>query len=255
MFAGNIKAVGNKMWKDICKIWFITNIIAYSILLVMNVLLGIDKRESIMHLICYGVLFVGTAIMLILFLTKTKRKSGKFVRVLRIVDYVAHTVIIVFSITDILKYGTNDLNKIVVIINILFLLVKIVVEIIKFFAESYAKLLWSALNEDFKIIGKLEKISEVKGNFFEMLDAPLEFFANKIQGKEKESTPQQETVKELREEFEEDLKEKKILKKEKKKQKKEDHKKRSAERAEEQKKEICEHWKVIKSNFFKKKNK
>ena len=74
--------------------------------------------------------------------------------------------------------------------------------------------------------------------------------ANKLENKEPQLTKEEQYLNKLAEDFDEELKEKKVLKKE---QKKQETKRRSNENAEKQKKEIKEHWDVIKNKIFKKK--
>ena len=106
---------------------------------------------------------------------------------------------------------------------------------------------------DLAFFTNLSKLKEVKGTFFQVLDAPLEALANKLENKKTEISKKDQKLNKIGEEFDIKLKEKKQQKKLLKIQHKADIKKRSEENAQIQKREISKHLKIIGKHIFKRK--
>jgi len=252
---GRTRAVFSKMLTDIKTITFWTNIIVQSVFFIFYGYSIYANINRIPFLVIYALLFIIATTTFITYLlthNKNGKKPKRFNRSVKIIKFVANGTMIVLNVCEMLKYTATDLNKIILAVSAISLFAQIVIELLKVFIERYVDLFSKSLEMDLEIINKLGKVKEVKGTFFEILDAPLEAIANKLEHKEPELTKQEQYLNQLSEEYSEELKEKKILKKE---QKKAETKRRSDENAKKQKQEMKEHWNTIKNNLFKKKPK
>lgn len=245
------KGIFSQMLSDIRKITFITNIIVQTIFFIYYIFTICNSVNNIVFLITYSVLLLIATITFITYLTVHIRKIKKpkyFYRLLRVVKYFTNGIMLFLNIYEMIRYGISDLNKIILVISAISLIAQIVIELVRLFVEKYVRLVTTSLEMDLGILGKLGSLKEVKGNFFKLIDLPLEVIANKIDHKEPQLSEDEIYINEVAEKYAEQAKIKKD-------QKKEETKKRSDEKARREKKKIVEHWGVIKNYILKKKPK
>ncbi len=232
------------MCREIKSISFWTNIVVQSIFFAFYGYSIFNHIENVPFLIGDCLLLTLSTTSFIVWLVtyeKQIKDSKTFYRFIRVTKYLVNATLLVLNVIEMLSAtaSTSDLSKLMLIVSGIALLVSVIVEFIRIFAEKYIELFTRALEVDFDFLKKLEKAKEVKGNFFEMIDAPLEAIANKLENKQPEISPIDKILNEVAADFDEDLKEK--------------TKQRSEENAQKQKKEIGEHFKVITDHIFKKK--
>lgn len=248
-------AVLKNMLKDIEKILHITIIIVQSIFFITYGYSIYCNLDNILFLIIYIILFA-LSLFYFIFYLKTYKKGSKLIdrikRFSRIFKYLVNGTMVVVKCVEMVEFGISDFNKILLIVSAVSLLAQVVIEFIRIFTEKYIDLFTEAVKMDLAWVGKLGKVKEVKGNLFELIDAPLEALANKIEGttpSEPELTEIQKKLNKMAEDYEVEVKE---TKKEKKEKKKEEIRRKSKENADKQKQEIKEHLNVIKKKVFKK---
>ena len=282
MILGSTRAVADKLLRDIRRIAFGVSLGVQILFLAYYGWSIYSNIESLPFLIIYASLAVVAIVSFINFLVISKhkeKKNKKFNRFLRVLKYIINGAMLAVNAYQLFKYARTDLQIILLGLSGIFWLANIVIEIIRVSVEYYFNLFKVAIKTDFAFVEKIskkvdelaekvEKFKEVKGNFWEAIDAPLETIANKLENKQKTDTPVQEEVSvtkaekivgRIKEKFVSAQEERKKAKKEQKRteqeQEKEAVKQRSKERAEKEKKEIKEHLQVIKDKLFKKKNK
>ena len=149
---------------------------------------------------------------------------------------------IVTNCIQILTTDSSDLSKLFLIFSVSSYFLQIILEFVKIFVEKYVELFSKSLELDLEIIDTLfNKPKEVKGNFFALLDKPLEAIANKLENK------QVEVIVDKKEEKVINIAEEYI------KQEKERAKRLREEKAEKRKQEMKEHFLIIKNHILKKK--
>ena len=244
MIASNTRAVLSKAVDNIKKTFFITTIIVQCVFFVFYAYSIYTNLNNIIFLITYSLLFLFSLVLFILFLKshKKKEKARKFVRILRFSKYLTNGVMLVVNTYELLVFVGSDLAKIFLIISAISLFVQIAIELIKIFAEHCLYDLELAIEMDF---GFLVKAKEYKGNFFELVDAPLQYLANRIENKKNKEEVEKDKIKDLTKEF---VYKKKLEKEEKK----EEIKQRSNENAKKQIQEIKKHTKTILNSMLKK---
>ncbi|MGN0813092.1 MAG: hypothetical protein ACI4MQ_06270 [Candidatus Coproplasma sp.] len=260
-FCSRTFAVAKKLKSDINTILFVATIIVNCIFFLFygySIYINIDKT---VYLVIYSLLAATAIINFVTYLATYKKekdvKISLFTRLVRIFRYVVNTTSLVVSIYQMIQFGATDFNKILLIVSAASLVIQIIIELVRIFIERYIELFTTSLKMDFALIfssiEKLNKIKEAKGNVFELIDAPLEAIANKLEGKAKEEAAVSATeqyIDELTAQYNEEAKKEKKRKKAENKAKIKQH---SADNAEQQKKEIGEHLKIIKYSIFKKK--
>jgi len=254
---GRTRGVFSNMVEDIKKITFWAHILVQVIFFIFYGYSIYANFDKIIFLISYISLFIISFTAFIIYLinhNKHLKQSRKFGRLVRVTKYLANGTMVVFNVVEMLTYPISDFSKIILIVSGISLLVQIIIEFIRIFIEKYADMFSRSLELDLEFINKFNKLKEVKGTFFEVLDAPLEAIANKLENIEPEVSKLDKKLNKIGKEFNEDLKEKKFQKKLKKIQNKADIKKRSEENARQQKKEIVQHIKTIGKHMFKKKS-
>lgn len=240
---GRTRAVGEKFLTDISKTVFWVNIVVQIVFFISYGFAIYSNIENVMILVLYAGLEVLALIGFINYLNtnKKKNKNLKFERTIRIFRYLVNGMMLSVNVFEIIKYDTSDLSKILLVVSAVLLLAQIFLEFIRAFAEKYIELFMFSLQKDFEPLTMLGKIKEVKGNLFEIIDAPLEVIANRLESKPEEVNPVEEKVEKLYKDFEE--------------KNKKEVRKRSHENAEKQKKEIVEHLSIIKNKLFSKNKK
>lgn len=254
-------SVSIKMKEDLKRISFWTTIIVQIIFLFFYSYSIYKNVDFLLFLVIYIVLAVLSLLHFIYFLASNKSDNKKLVkkikRVFRISKYLINGTMLGVNIYEMLKYGITDFNKVLLVVSGISLLVQVIIECARFFIEKYIELFQYSLKTDLKGIywakEKMDSVKEVKGNFFSLIDAPLEKLADKLEGKEKKVEEVQLSKKE---QYVEDLASKyRKEQNEAKEQKKQEQKQKSRERALEQKEELKEHLRVIKNSIFKSKSK
>ena len=241
---GRTRAVANKFVSDIDKIVFWTAIVVQVLFLFLYGYSIYTNMDKLPFLITYSLLS-GLAIFNFIYMIVSHpyRKEDnvknikKFVRFFR---YFINASMLGVKIFELIKFDATDFNKILIIISGVSLLSQIILEFIRMFTDYYMELFMTSVQMDLGFVIKMSKIGETKGNFFEVIDMPLEAIANKIDGKEPEYTETEKYLNELAKKYTDDIKQK--------------HKEDSEANAEHQKQQIKEHLSTIKNFIFKKKN-
>lgn len=255
---GRTRGVFSEMVSDIKRISFWSHILVQIIFFGFYGYSIYSNIENLPFLIAYSLLLTISTVSFITYLyshRKHTKQPRKFSRVMRIIKYLTNGTMVALNIIEMLSFPTSDLTKILIVISGISLLVQIIIELVRIFIERYADDLTRSLEMDLAFFKNIAKLKEVKGTFFQVLDAPLEAIANKLENKKPEISKQDQRLNEIGEEFDAKLKEKKNQKKLLKIQEKADIKKRSEENAQIQKKEIGQHLKTIGKHIFKRKNK
>ena len=244
MLLGRTRAVANNLIEDIKKILFYTTVLVQSVFFIFYGYSIAKSLDNLLFFIIYSLLFILAVINFIYYLKthNIQHKKNKFIFSLKIFRYILNLTMIVTNCIQILTSASSDLSKIFLIFSVLSYFVQIVLEFVKVFVERYVELFSKSLELDLEIIDILfNKPKEVKGNFFALLDKPLEAIANKIENK------QVEVVVDKKEEKVINIAEEYI------KQEKERAKQIRNEKAEKRKQELKEHFNIIKNHIFKKK--
>ena len=137
------------------------------------------------------------------------------------------------NVLEMIKFGVSDFNKVMLIVRFILLLAQIIFEFVKAFVERYIKLFMYSISRDLQ---PFTKFKQVKGNFFEAIDAPLEAIAGTIHEQQEEVDEIKQEVENLYEQYD------------KKTQIK--IRQQSHENAVKQKKEIVEHLNIITNKLF-----
>lgn len=183
MFITNSVAVLTNMLEDIKRIWYVTLVIVQSIFIILysySIYVNLDKT---IFLITYSILFLLSLISFILFFINHKNKV--FNRVKNNLKYIVNIVMLAVNIVEMVKFNIDDFNKILIIISAISLLVQIIVELIKIFAEKYINDFNNALKKDLEPLNILN-IKRIRSNLLKLVDTPLEKIAELKTGKKKE---------------------------------------------------------------------
>ena len=244
------RAVADKLLRDIRSAVFWVSLVVQIVFMGYYGWSIYSNIQNLPFLITYAALAVISLTAFITFLVTNKhkaKKNKKFNRFLRVMKYIINGGMLAVNAYELLKFTPSDLKIILFALSALIWLANIVLEIVRAVVEKYCEWFSVAFEEDLGFIGKLKKASEVKGNFFEFIDAPLEAVANLLDKNKKDKQP---TEKEIAAAQVADIT------KEFKAEQKAVAKERSEARAKKEKKEIKEHFKKIKEGIFnRKKNK
>lgn len=246
MILGSTRAVADKAIRDIrCAVFWVS-------LVVQIVFMGYygwsiyENLENLPFLIIYAALAVISLTAFITFLVTNRhkeKKNKKFNRFLRVFKYIINGAMLALNAYEFRQSTPTDLGIILFALSVVVWLANIVLEIVRGAVERYWELFTVALEKDLAFMKKLQKAAEVKGNFFEFIDAPLEAVANLIEKKKTKPAPApaptqaEVAVAEIAKEF--------------KVRKKAEIQENSEKRAEKEKKEIKEHLKTILHGVFK----
>ena len=240
------RAVADKLLRDIRSTVFWVSLIVQVVFLAYYGWSIYSNIKNLPFLIIYSVLALISVVAFINFLVTHKHKEKKnrvFNRILRITKYIANGVMLAVNVYEMIKYSGSDIEIILLAISAIFWLANIILEIVRIAVEKYFDLFKVALKEDFSILEKLNKAKDVKGSFFQFLDAPIEAIVNKIEKKDPKPTPTKTelAVAQLTKEYEETNAAA--------------TKQRSADRAAYEKKQLKEHVQTIFNHIFKPKKK
>ena len=242
-FMGRTRAVADKLIKDIERALFWTTLLVQAIFFFFYGYSIYTNIDNIVFLVIYGLLLL-LSIFNFVYVIAThpyrKSKSVKKVKVFaRIFKYLVNGAMLGVNIFEMVKFGGTDFNKIMIIVSGVSLVVQIILEFVKVFTSRYMELFMTAVQMDLSFVIKLSKIKE-KGGIYEVIDAPLEAIANKLEGKEPELSETEKYLNEIAKDYTDDIKQKTKENKEK--------------NTEQQKNEIKEHLNIIKNKLFKKKD-
>lgn len=237
------RAVANKLARDFEKALFWITLVVQVLFFFFYGYSICTNISNIIFLITYsllGLLSIFNFIYVLVTHPYHKNEDVKKVKfITRIFKYLINGTMVGVNLFEVLKFGGTDFNKIIIIVSALSLGVQIIIEIASAIISHYMNLFLTSIQMDLGPILKISKLKEVKGNFYEILDLPLEAIANKMEGKEVELSETEIYINELTEEFDKTNKQK--------------VKEKSHKNAEKQKKEIVEHLTVIKNKLFKRK--
>lgn len=247
---GRTLAVGNKIIDDIKKLVHTITILVSIIFLGYYGYSVISNINELFYLVIYSAFLCISLITFITYLVtyKKKNKTKNFNRALRIIKYLLNATMLGVNGYQIFTGPHTTLSLAILIVSGVALILQVLIEIISSCIENYVSLLITAVKMD---VEPITKFFQPKGSFFEIIDAPLEKLANKIQNIQPEKTEEEQYLDTLAEKYD-------AVRKEKKKAKKEEKKQKSEERVTQQKAEIKEHLGVIanklKNSIFKKKD-
>lgn len=199
--------------------------------------------DVVIYLVIYCFLAVVSIFGFLYYILTYKQKSAKKIigtkRGVRISKYLANATMIVVILIQYAQYGATDLETILSSVSIISFIFQILFEFLRIAYDKYSELISTAINMDVANYDYvLTKLTDPKGTFFSMIDAPLEKISNKISGVKKEKKPLTKTelyVEELTATYKAQRKEIK------------------AKRIEQGKSNLREHFKII-MNSFKRKN-
>lgn len=218
MICENSRSVLSNMLEDIKRAWFVTLIVVQCVFMIFYSYSIYANIDRLVFLITYSILFVLSIISFVLFLLKHKKnvKQNKdLVRGKNFLKYFVNATMLIVNIIELTKFGCSDFSKILLVISGISLLVQVIIEFIKMFAERYIKYFTLALKKDFAIIDYLNP-KKLGSNALKVLDAPIEFVARKIKGEEKTLTKEERVLEDYKEKFkqkQEEKKERKALEK------------------------------------------
>lgn len=256
-FAGKTRAVVLKMKSDLDIAVHIINILVSLFFIVYYGYSTYSNINNTIFLVINSIfLFLGIFGFIVYLMTYKKiTKTTKVIKkIIGKMKYITKVVALVFNTIQLVKIGGSDLSLVLLIISAITIVGQLIIEIVIAYIKKYFDLLMLSVHQDFQFIFELGKIKEAKGNFFELLDAPLEAIANKLSPKKEEKvlTKNEKALEEIVGQYGEQIEK---MDQEKKEAKKKEIKERSEERAKLQKEEMKEHWNIIKSKMFKKKEK
>jgi len=240
MVLGRTRAVATKFLSDIKKLLFYTTIVVQCVFFTFYLYAIYNNIDKTIFLIAYSLLFLLAMIIFINHLITHKKSSkriNKFNRFLRVFKYFVNGSMLVINVCEMMNYTTTGTNKLLLILSAITLFVQIIIELIRVIAETYIELFITAVQMDFSFVSKLTKVKDVKGGFYELIDAPLAAIANKIENKQPELSENEIRVNKLAEEYSEEYKLKE----------KEERKTKTTQK----KKQIIEHLNIIKNKIFK----
>ena len=236
-------AVTNKLIKDIERILYWTTIVVQCIFFAYYGYSIFTNLMNLTFLITYIFLLVLSTLGFIYFLANYRNKAKDNVKTVkktfRIFKYVVNGSMLVLNLIEIIQYGGNDLAFALIVFSSISLVIQIIVEFIRIFVSQYISLFTIAVDKDTQFIRRLQDVNDVKGNFYGIVDVPLQVIAKKIESENQELNDNEKLVESLGN-----------MNKAKSSNKK---KARRQENARRQKNEIKEHIKIIKERVFKRK--
>ena len=190
----NSRMVLSNLLEDIKKIWFISLCVVQSIFLLFYSYSIYKNINKTIFLVIYSVLFFISFVTFISILVshiKNKKTTTAFARVKNILKYLANLTMIIVSVFEMIKFGSSDLNKILLIVSTISLLIQILIELIKVFADVYISAFDIALHKDTEWFEIFDK-NKAPGKILEAINKPLE----KIAGIEREHkvTPEEKIL-------------------------------------------------------------
>ena len=253
-FMGRTRAVAYKLVDDIEKLLFWITILVQGFFFFFYGYSIYTNLNRPLFLVIYSLLLALSVFNFIyVIVSHPYRKSDNVKKVkafARAFKYLVNGTMLGVNIFGLIKFDGTDFNKIMIIVSAASLAVQIILEFVRAYTARYIDLFMTSFQMDLNLVYKLSRIKDAKGNFYGMVDAPLEAIANKIEGKEKEEdlTDTEKELNELLKKYEPKFKEMKDDKKQKSKE-------NSQQKAARQKEQIKKHVKIIKENLFKKKDK
>jgi hypothetical protein len=239
------RAVFNGLVADIKKILFWTTIIVQVVFLGFYAYSIYNNIDELYFFITYSILCFLSLVTFINYLVtynKSSKNIDKFKRFLRVFKYIVNGSMLIVSAYNIITHASSDLSKIILIVSAISWLVQIIIECVRIFIERYVELFKVAFEQDFSFVNKFKKLLNVKEAAIQLVDAPFEAIAKKIEKDEQKPSKEELRVERL---------EKKI--EEKKKQQREEKKHERDESLKKSKGELKEHLGIIAHKIFKKK--
>ncbi len=234
-------AVTDKLLRDIEKILYWTTIVVQCIFFAYYGYSIYTNLSNLTFLIIYILLLLFSTVGFIYYLSHYRDKAKENVKTVkktfRIFKYLVNGSMLVLNMIGIIRYGGNDLAYVLIVFSSLSLIVQIIVELIRDFVSRYITLFSIALDKDTQFIRRLQDVKDYKGNFYGIVDAPLQVIAKKIETENLELSDNEKLVEELSN-----------MRKEKRTYK---IKSRHQENTRRQKDEIKEHLNIIKNRVFK----
>jgi len=178
MLADRSVSVLSNMLEDIKKIWFISLFIIQSVFIVFYSYSIYTNWGNLLFSITYSILFLLSLVSFIVFVIKhknNKKTSRKFTRSKNFVKYIVNTIMLVVNIIEMIRFGINDFSKILLVFSGVLLLVQVLFEFVKLFAEKYIDDFKLAFEKDFELLD----IRKWKSNALKIINAPLEKLTTK----------------------------------------------------------------------------
>lgn len=241
-FFSRTLGVTNKLMEDIESFLFKTTIVVQVIFFGYYGYSIYTNLDNLTLLIVFSLLLLLSSISFTYYLKHYQRKSVAKVKTVkksfRIFKYLINGSMIVINLLEIIKYGGNDVDYLLIGFSTLSLLVQIIVEILRVFISHYVELYKIALDKDTLIFQKLAGFTDIKGHLVTLADLPFESIANKLNGKNKEVSDKEKLVDALSKQAVAKAKYKKRLKRK--------------DKVDKELNEIKEHYATIKTKLFKK---
>lgn len=244
---GKTLSVLDKIINDISIFVHVITVIVSCIFLGVGAYNVIRNLGNIILLIIYAGLFAIALTTFILYLInykKKKKNTKKIKKVLKYVKYVLRVALVSVNAYEILSVQplTFNVETALLIWAAASLLTEFVSELTSFIISRYLALLKTAWEMDVEFFTTIGKMAEPQG-FYELIDAPLESIANKIQNKQPPPpTKEERYVNELAKAYEKTRKEIKI-------KKKAEAKRKRKEKITHAKNKIKDHLKIIFSSL------
>ena len=201
MIAENSISVFTNMLEDIKKICFRTLFVVQVIFMVLYSYSIYANLDRLIFLITYSILFALSIFSFGLFLVKhkkNKKQNKEVIRAKNFLKYIVNAIMLVVNIVEMVKFGINDFSKMLLVISGVSLLVQVIFEFVKMFAEKYVRDLTLAVKKDFKYLNP----GSWGAGIMKAIDAPLEALALRKEGKTKELSKEELILKEHRDKHE-----------------------------------------------------
>lgn len=214
MVLKNTRMVLSNLLDDIKKFWFVALCVVQTVFILFYSYSIYNNLSKTIFLVIYSVLLListTTFILIVINYLKHKKSNVAFNRGKNIVKYLANLTMIVTNIFETIKYGSTDFNKILLIVSVVSLLIQILIEIVKVFAELYGEALKAAVTKDFELLEFLNK-DKAPAKIISAIAKPLE----KIAGIETEQTSEDKILEKHKKRYakkQEELDELKLIKK------------------------------------------
>jgi len=200
MIAENSRSVLSNMLDDIKKAWFVTLIVVQTIFIVFYTYSIYSNVDNLIFLITYSILCLLSLISFVVFLVKHKnhkKQNKRFLRIRNFIRYILNAIMLVVVIVEMVQFGISDFSKILLVVSAVSLLVQIVIECIKMFAEKYVRDFHLAIEQDFAILDP----TRFRSNILKMINIPLDKIVLMKEGKEKELSEDEKRLEEHRNRF------------------------------------------------------
>lgn len=142
-----------KFLADVKKTWFTSMCVLQSVFIVFYLLSIFNNTDKLFFLITYSILLCLSIITFVTFLLTNVmhvKKNKRFNRAKNFTKYAVNSIMLMVKMIEMLKYGLNDFNKILLFASAIILVVQILIEFIKISIEKYITNLKTSIKDDFE---------------------------------------------------------------------------------------------------------